>query len=110
VPRVQTGEWPGRCSVEGDPESARVECKLLDLSIFGAGIELPGGPYSDFQDQKVIVEVHAPLGESVSLRLVGEVRNMTPTSEGTRLGIEFVELSETEQEILKVFSIMKAFW
>lgn len=111
VPRVRTGNWPGRCRVEGYPEWADVESELVDLSLLGAGIEVDGGENAELVGQRVVVEVQAPVGRSVSLRLVGVVRNVTSTeSSRTRVGIEFVDLSETEQDILKVFSMMKVLW
>jgi hypothetical protein len=56
--------------------------------------------------------VHAPVGESVSLRLVGRVRNVRPAEfgRGLRVGVEFDDLSETEEAILRVFELMRIFW
>ena len=110
VPRISTDNWPGRCSPDGEPHW-ELDCEVVDLSLLGVGILLRGDAHTVREGQRLVVWVYAPIGGSVSLRLVGHVRNLVPTEGGrTRVGMEFVDLSETEQAILQVFEIMKVFW
>lgn len=51
------------------------------------------------------------MGDSVSLRLVGRVRNVSQGRHGTtRAGLEFEGLSETERDILKVLELLQVAW
>ena len=111
VPRVGTGLWPARCTIEADPEWIHVRCEVVDLSLLGVGIEAHGGPFTDIEGNQIVVEITPPVGDSVTLRLVGHVRNVQQLTPGRdRIGIEFAGLSETEQEILRVFQLMRVFW
>ncbi len=47
----------------------------------------------------------------MSLRLVGQLKNLSPGRlGGVRAGLEFVDLSETEREILKAMELLKVAW
>jgi len=110
VPRVSAG-WLGKYRVEDDPQSDWGECQLIDISIVGVGLELFGVVPDDLIGHQLAVEVHTPVGASVSIRLVGEVRNSGPGPEGgTRAGMEFVDLSETEQQMLHVMELLQVVW
>lgn len=110
VPRIATDNWRGRCTLEAEPHW-ELDCEVVDLSLLGAAILLPAVADGVRQGQRLIVWVRAPIGESVSLRLVGRVRNVGHTgSDHIRVGMEFVDLSESEQAILRVFEVMKVFW
>jgi hypothetical protein len=110
APRVTTG-WPGRYIVEDDPHSGWNECRVLDISLIGVGLELFGDTDIDLLGHQLIVHVQTPVGESVSIRLVGRVMNTGRGNEGgTRAGLEFVGLSDTEQSILKALELMRVTW
>lgn len=65
----------------------------------------------DMVGNRLVVHVGAPAGESVSLRLVGQLKNLSPGRlGGVRAGLEFVDLSETEREILKAMELLKVAW
>jgi PilZ domain len=107
VPRVSTPGWSGTYSIEGDGR----ECKVIDISVLGIGIELYGDVPQNLVGRRLDVQVQAPVGESVSIHLTGTVKNTGPGPEGgIRAGLEFVGLSETEQAILKVMELMKVAW
>ncbi len=93
-------------------------CEILDISILGAGLELFEGAGHVLEalryeliGHKVLVEVHTPAGASITLQMVGEIRYTTEGKQGgIRVGIQFNDLSETEQAILNVLEQMQAVW
>ena len=107
VPRQTTG-WSGKCSF-GDEQDSH-DCRVLDISVIGAGIEVFDG-VPDPIGSRLTVEVSTPAGASVSLRLVGEIKNVGPGRDGgTRVGIEFADLSATERSLLTLLGEMKMVW
>ncbi len=84
---------------------------MLDISVIGVGLELFGSPPEDLIGRRLTVEVQAPVGASVGIHLVGQVRNTGPGPEGgTRVGLEFVDLSETERKMLHVMELLQIVW
>jgi PilZ domain len=111
VPRVTADGWTGRYMVENDLHSGWNECRVLDISVIGVGLVLFDDGDRDLVGHQLIVQVQAPVGGSVSLRLAGRVMNQGPGPQGgTRAGLEFVGLSEAERSILRVFEFMKVAW
>lgn len=112
VPRIRTEGWWGKCTIEDDPESGWSECELLDISLLGVGLEVFGGADDyDLIGHRIVVSVEPPTGRAVSLRLVGMVRDVSEgTTGGIRVGMEFVDLSETEQQIVKTMELLKIGW
>ena len=109
VPRQKTG-WPGRCRVEDVAGEIWVDCQVADISVIGAGLVIADRLPSGLVGRRLAVEVSAP-GGSVSVRLVGEVRNVSALPDGaTRAGIEFEGLSVTERSILDALEFMKVAW
>lgn len=115
VPRIATTSWCGRYIVEDDPSSEWSECRVLDISVLGVGLEL--FPIDDDHDagrlvgHRLVVQVQAPVGESISVRLMGTVQNVgSGTQGGVRAGLEFVGLSDTEQAIVKVIEQLQVVW
>jgi hypothetical protein len=107
VPRMATSGWLGTYT---DDDAAH-ECRVIDISVLGLGLELLGDVPGDLIGHRLTIEVHAPVGDSVTLRLMGRVRNMSPGAEGSvRAGLEFVGLSETERAILSTMELMKVAW
>jgi hypothetical protein len=81
------------------------------MSILGVGLALQGAIPGDLHGQRLAVEVLGPVGTSVTIQLVGEVKYVTTTPEGSvRAGLEFVGLSETERSILNVLELMQVAW
>jgi PilZ domain len=110
APRVATSGWQGKYVLEDDPQPDWAECVVLDISLIGVGLELVAGTSKDLIGHRLVVQVQSPLGNSVSLRLVGQVRNASPGQQGTRVGIEFVGLSDMEQEILRLVELLGVAW
>jgi hypothetical protein len=115
VPRIATTSWSGRYIVEDDPTSEWSECRVLDISVLGVGLELL--PIDDDDDpdllvgHRLVVLVQAPVGDSISVRLMGTVKNVGRGTEGgVRAGLEFVGLSDTEQAIVKVIEQLQVAW
>jgi hypothetical protein len=112
VPRQLAG-WTGKYCVEGDEPEAWYECHVLDISVIGVGLEM-FGPVPDpgaLLGRRVVVEANTPTGASLSVRARGEVRNVgAGTGGGTRVGMEFVDLTETERSILDALAMMGTLW
>jgi hypothetical protein len=84
---------------------------VIDISVLGIGLELFGDVPEELIGHRLSVKIQAPVGESVSLQLVGVVRNADPTADGCiRAGLEFVDLSETERGILEVIELLGVVW
>lgn len=91
--------------------SAWLECSVLDISIIGVGVEVFGGLPRDLIGRRMIVDVHAGGGASVSVHMVGQIRNTGPGPHGgTRVGMEFEGLSDTERSILDALEMMHVAW
>jgi hypothetical protein len=110
VPRQGVG-WPGTYTAEGVVPTTPQECKVLDISVVGAGLEIFGMAPPDLIGRRIDVEVKTPSSGSVTIRMAGEVRNVGPgPSGGVRLGIEFIGLSDTERSILQALDFMQVAW
>ena len=109
VPRQRVG-WHGRCRVDDVPVEIWVDCQVVDISVIGAGLVIADGIPGGLVGRRLVVEVVGP-GESVAIKLAGEVRNITALPDGcTRTGIEFEGLSDTERSILDAFEFMRVAW
>jgi hypothetical protein len=116
LPR-QDANWQGKYTVEGGTPGVWGACEILDISILGTGLELFEDPQrllptiSDLIGRPILVEVQTPAGASISFQMMGEIRYTTPGNRGgVRVGLEFSQLSETEQAILNVLESMQAVW
>ncbi|HEY3942436.1 MAG TPA: PilZ domain-containing protein [Acidimicrobiales bacterium] len=110
VPRQHVG-WLGQYIVEAEPGSGWTDCEVVDISVLGVGLELFGSHTTDLVGQRLVVEVRTPVGTSISIRMVGDVRNMGPgRMGGARVGMEFVGLTETERSILDTLALMQVAW
>ena len=88
VPR-QPAYWDGTYRIEGEPEAGWRECRVIDISMFGLGLTLHHPAPTQLVGRRIAVDVPA-VGDSVCIRLEGEVRNAGPTAGGdVRVGIEF---------------------
>ncbi len=111
TPRISVDHWPAKYTVADDPQSGWHECVLLDVSLLGMGAELFGPTSSALIGRRLSVEVDVGTESSISLRLAGVVRNVRPGEEGgTRAGIEFVGLSESDLSVLKLMEQLNIRW
>jgi PilZ domain len=103
----QDADWVGTWRLADHPDATSFECKVLDISKLGAGIEIDQSRQVDLIGQKITVTAQPLAGGSVSVRFVGMVRHVHRKVENTefrggaqgrisRLGIEFVSLSNEE--------------
>ena len=101
IPR-QFVDWEGSYLIEGDPVQRWRDCRVLDISSAGAGLDLMDTTVSEVEGGRRVF---------VNLRLVGETRHSSET-EGSaiRVGIEFVELTEVEQAFLESLKKLDARW
>jgi PilZ domain-containing protein len=110
VPRQAT-EWFGKCLIEDDCEAVWSECRVIDISILGAGVEVFAFEPRDLVGHRLVVEVQPPDASSLSVNLVGEIRNMSVAPRRrVRLGIEFVDLSDNERSIVDMLARMQMTW
>jgi len=89
LPR-QFAVWGARYSIDGGHEEAWRDCQVLDISSAGAGLELVQAPPELHEGSRLLVTVY----------LCGEIRHLGPTGAGLRVGIQFVDLSESQQSHL----------
>jgi hypothetical protein len=110
VPR-QSADWFGKCLVEDDPAAAWHECRVIDVSLLGAGIEVFGFARRDVVGERLAVEVEDPAGSSFMVRFVGEIKNVRDEPRGrVRLGLEFLDLSTNERAIIDLLQQMRMNW
>lgn len=100
-PRREAG-WFGTYSLPKKPDRTLGECRILDLSASGAGLELYGPWPRKGVDTAIIVRLgRADEGEEVH-ELLAEVRNATRTKFGfMRVGVRFVGLTPDEARYLR---------
>jgi hypothetical protein len=95
VPRQLAG-WSGTCVMDGEPESERRECRVVDISMLGLGLVVRHSSPSALVDGRISVEISA-VDDRVSIRLEGIVRYARATSDGAvRVGVEFDDDADKE--------------
>jgi len=85
--------------VDGDPEERWQDCRIVDTSSAGAGLEL-----LDSSSQEM-------LGKSITIALVflGEVRHAEPAkNRRLRTGVQFVELTDEHRVYLQSLPELEA--
>ncbi len=100
LPR-QFADWQAKCMFGDDPEERWHDCRVVDVSSAGAGLDLPETQPEDIVGSSVIVVI----------QLRGELRNSRPgRGQGVRMGIQFVNLTESERSYLSSLEELKAVW
>jgi hypothetical protein len=99
LPR-QFADWRGRYMIEGDPTESWRDCRVIDISSAGAGLELLDTSAEEAAGQRILIAVH----------LRGEIRNSAPKGEALRAGVQFVDLSDAERFYLESLEEIKALW
>lgn len=100
LPR-QFADWRGIYLIESDPERRWRDCRVVDISSAGAGVELFDPPEVPLESSRIFLAVH----------LQGEIRHAGPSRHGgVRVGAQFVELSETEKAYLASLGDIDARW
>ena len=105
VPR-EPADWAGLCHIENESAAGWRDCRVIDISMLGVGITFEYPSETELIGRRISVEVPA-VGDSVRIRLEGEIKNAARIREGSiRVGIEFVGLTEAERAITTVLSAM----
>jgi len=100
LPRQFT-DWQGRYMIEGDPEQRWRDCRIVDVSSAGAGLELLNATPEETSGQRILLAV----------QLKGEVRHVQEgRADELRVGMQFVELSEAERVYLASIAVLDARW
>ncbi len=100
LPR-QFADWRGRYAFEGDSEESWHDCRVIDISPSGAGLELFDVPEDEVAGNHILLAIH----------LRGELRNAGPASEGSlRAGVKFVGLSQAQIDYMDSLAALGAKW
>ena len=100
LPR-QVADWREKYLFEDEPEQRWRDCRVLDVSPAGAGLELQGLSTDESVGSRILLAVH----------LRGDLRSAQPTSSGrVRAGIKFVNLTTGEREYLDSLAELQATW
>ncbi len=100
LPRQFT-DWQGKYLIEDDPEELWRDCRVVDMSSAGAGLELLGAKPEEFPGHHIVLAV----------QFRGEVRNFRPAKNDTmRVGIQFSNLTSQEREYLDSLVELRAAW
>jgi hypothetical protein len=103
VPREPAG-WLGRYQVAGRPELGWGECRVLDVSPVGVGLELFGPWPRDGVDAELLVCLEPATGPDEGVQLPATVRNSSAGRFGfLRVGIEFIGLDAEQRAFLSAF-------
>ena len=91
-------EWTAQYLLEGSRDAGWRECRILDISREGAGVELFGATSEEARTHRVVLELEIT---RAVLRLAGEVRHVRPgVNGGLHVGLHFTGLSVLEQDLL----------
>jgi hypothetical protein len=102
----QPAGWAASYRLADDPVGGWRDCRVVDISMLGLGITFEYPNPAELSGRLISVNLPGD-GSCVNVRLQGEIRNATATMSGDlRVGIEFIRLSETEQAITAVLSVM----
>jgi hypothetical protein len=100
----QPAAWAGFCHIAGESPSMWRDCEVTDISMFGLGITLQHPQPWELVHRRILVDISA-VGETVNIRLEGEIKDAAFTLEGDiRVGLEFTGLSRTEQAVTAILS------
>jgi hypothetical protein len=96
--------------LKDDPGAAWGECQVLDFSVLGARLVISESVPNDLIGREIAVEFQTA-GASNSTRWVGVIRNVDSGPEGgIRVGIQFGDLSWSEQAVLDSYDRMRISW
>ena len=91
-------DWTSRYMLEGMRNQSWRECRVLDVSRGGAGVQLSDVTVDEIQARRVVLEFEIP---PALLRVRGQVRHAGPGREGgVYVGIQFDNLSVLERDML----------
>jgi hypothetical protein len=99
--QARQADWLGRYTVERHPELGSGNCRVFDVSLAGAGLELFGPAIDERCGEHLLLELQVVDPEPAGIWLRGLIRNTDTTDRGgVRVGIEFVDLRDLERVVL----------
>jgi hypothetical protein len=102
----QPAGWSASYQLAGEQVTGWRDCRVVDISMLGLGITVDHPNPSELVGRLISVNLPGD-GSCVNVRLEGEIKNASATmGRDLRVGIEFIRLSETEQAITAVLSVM----
>jgi hypothetical protein len=100
LPR-QFADWTAKYAFEDGSDDSWHDCRVVDISSAGAGLELADAELEGVLGRQVLVIVH----------LRGELRNAVDgRAGGVRAGVQFLGLSRAEHEYLDSLAMLQAKW
>jgi hypothetical protein len=100
LPR-QFADWGGTYLIEADPERRWRDCRVIDISSAGAGVELIDAPREAAEGGHIFIAVH----------LRGEIRHTgPPKGNRLRVGTQFAGLTDAERDYLASLTEVEARW
>jgi hypothetical protein len=94
----------GSCCVEGEDVDLWRDCGVFDFSTLGVGMDFRYPDASGLVGRRITMRL--PVGGSMDITLVGEVRNVRAGPDGIiRAGIELLGLSEDELYIVDLLEL-----
>jgi len=100
LPR-QFVDWSGTYLVEGDAERRWRDCRVIDVSTAGIGLELLDASPEAAEAHRIFVAVH----------LQAEIRHIRPAkNDHLRVGAQFVDLTDAERAYLHSLTDLDARW
>jgi hypothetical protein len=99
----QGAGWLGSYRLPGQPAAGWAQCRILDISSSGVGLELFGPPWPPEQPDVAIVlrfDAGVPAG-SLTAQVPGLIRNSAASRFGfVRVGVEFIGLNAEQRALL----------
>ncbi len=100
LPR-QFADWKGRYLIEDDIDQRWRECRVIDISGAGAGLELVDTTVAEVEGHRIVL----------GLQLVGAVRHTEEMgSDRVRVGAEFIAQTDEERAFLASLARLNARW
>ncbi len=100
LPRQFT-DWQGKYMFEDDPDQRWRDCRVVDVSSAGAGLQLIDTSEDEIVGERVLLAVH----------LRGVLRNAGPgRAGGLRVGIQFIDLTDGERHYLESLKELQVAW
>ena len=100
LPRQFT-DWRGKYMFEGDPDERWRDCRVIDVSSAGAGLELLDTTPEETDGRHIILAVHL----RVAVKNAGPARGQI-----LRVGTQFVDLTDAESAYLASLAEVDAHW
>jgi hypothetical protein len=100
LPR-QLADWRGTYLIDGEKDERWRDCRVIDISSIGAGLELFGTTADEVASRELVVAVYWRTA----------VKNCrTGNADGLRVGTQFLDLTERERTYVDSLTELGAKW